>query len=100
MVPLVWVTVSRMMLTPADVQALRFAKAPFGKRGYDEDEVDQFLDVVAQTLIALHDELAKLRAGAGDFRAYGTSEAAETAMLAELDRIKLRLSRLEAAVRR
>jgi DivIVA domain-containing protein len=87
-----------MMLTPADVQALRFAKAPFGKRGYDEDEVDQFLDVVAQTLIALHDELATLRSG-GD-GSYGTSKAAETEMIAELDRIKLRLTRLEAAVRR
>jgi DivIVA domain-containing protein len=91
-----------MMLTPADVRALRFAKAPFGRRGYDEDEVDQFLDVVAQTLIALHDELATLRgaldrAGAAD--PYGTSSAAESDMLAELDRIKQRLTRLEAAVR-
>ncbi|MER7281424.1 DivIVA domain-containing protein [Dactylosporangium sp. NPDC000244] len=88
-----------MMLTPADVQALRFAKAPFGKRGYDEDEVDQFLDVVAQTLIALQDELATLRASASPDTSYGTSAAAETEMLAELDRIKQRLTRLEAAVR-
>ncbi|MEU7874184.1 DivIVA domain-containing protein [Dactylosporangium sp. NPDC049140] len=88
-----------MMLTPADVQALRFAKAPFGKRGYDEDEVDQFLDVVAQTLIALQDELANLRASAAPHASYGTSAAAETAMLAELDHIKQRLTRLEAAVR-
>jgi DivIVA domain-containing protein len=88
-----------MKLTPADVQALRFAKAPFGKRGYDEDEVDQFLDVVAQTLIALYDELA-LRGGASPEGSYGTSKAAETEMLAELDSIKRRLSRLEAAVRR
>jgi DivIVA domain-containing protein len=89
-----------MKLTPADVQALRFAKAPFGKRGYDEDEVDQFLDVVAQTLIALHDELATLR-GSRDaaVAAYGTSSAAESAMIAELDGIKQRLTRLEAAVR-
>jgi DivIVA domain-containing protein len=85
-----------MMLTPAEVQALRFAKAPFGKRGYDEDEVDQFLDVVAQTLIALQDEIAKLRISAAPEVAYGTSSAAETAMLAELDRIKQRLTRLEA----
>ncbi|MFI5907381.1 DivIVA domain-containing protein [Dactylosporangium sp. NPDC051541] len=84
-----------MMLTPAEVQALRFAKAPFGKRGYDEDEVDQFLDVVAQTLIALQDEIAALRAAPD--AAYGTSPAAESEMLAELDRIKQRLSRLEAS---
>ncbi|MEV8512850.1 DivIVA domain-containing protein [Dactylosporangium sp. NPDC051484] len=88
-----------MKLTPADVQALRFAKAPFGKRGYDEDEVDQFVDAVAQTLVALHDEIAALRGVAGE-AAYGTSKAAETEMLAELDLIKQRLARLEAAVQR
>ncbi|GGM87829.1 hypothetical protein GCM10007977_107180 [Dactylosporangium sucinum] len=90
---------SVMMLTPADVQAVRFAKAPFGKRGYDEDEVDEFLDVVAQTLIALHDELASLRASASPDTSFGTSTAAESAMLAELDKIKQRLTRIEAVVR-
>jgi DivIVA domain-containing protein len=89
-----------MMLTPADVQALRFAKAPFGKRGYDEDEVDQFLDVVAQTLLVLQDEIAALRGGVRHDGPFGTSSAAESDMLAELDRIKVRLSRLEEAVRR
>ncbi|WP_433057562.1 DivIVA domain-containing protein [Dactylosporangium sp. CS-033363] len=88
-----------MMLTPADVQAVRFAKAPFGKRGYDEEQVDQFLDDVAQTLVALQDELANLRLSAAPDASFGTSPAAETEMLAELDRIKQRLSRLEAAVR-
>ena len=88
-----------MMLTPADVQAVRFTKAPFGKRGYDEDEVDTFLDVVAQTLTALHDELATLRGTPSPETSFGTSTAAESAMLAELDRIKQRLTRLEAVVR-
>ena len=88
-----------MKLTPADVQAVRFAKAPFGKRGYDEDEVDAFLDVIAQTLIALHDELATLRTSASPDTSFGTSRAAENAMLAELDQIKQRLSRIEAVVR-
>jgi DivIVA domain-containing protein len=89
-----------MMLTPADVQAVRFAKSPFGERGYDEEEVDAFLDVVAQTLTALHDELAMLRGTPAPDASFGTSTAAETAMLAELDRIKQRLTRLEAAVQR
>src|SRR6266508_4542063 len=31
-------------LTPADVRAVVFDKAPLGKRGYDEDQVDAFLD--------------------------------------------------------
>jgi DivIVA domain-containing protein len=85
-----------MTLTPADVQAVRFTKAPFGKRGYDEDEVDTFLDMVAQTLLALHDEVAKLRDTPSPDTSYGTSTAAETAMRAELDGIKQRLTRLEA----
>ena len=89
-----------MMLTSADVQAVRFTKAAFGKRGYDEDEVDAFLDVVAQALTALHDELSTLRGTPSPDTPFGTSTAAESAMLAELDRIKQRLSRLEAAVSR
>jgi DivIVA domain-containing protein len=35
-----------MPLTPADVHNVVFKKPPIGKRGYDEDEVDAFLDVV------------------------------------------------------
>jgi len=78
-----------MTLTPADVRAVRFTKAPF-----DADEVDAFLDMVAQTLIALHDELSAPSGSPPP--AYGTSTAAETAMRLELDTIKQRLTRLEA----
>ena len=42
-----------MRLTPADVHNVAFKKPSIGKRGYDEDEVDQFLDLV-------EDELSKL----------------------------------------
>jgi DivIVA domain-containing protein len=37
-------------LTPIDVRDVIFDKAPFGKRGYDEDQVDAFLDRVEATL--------------------------------------------------
>ncbi len=37
-------------VTAADVRAVRFGKPPFGKRGYDETEVDDFLRLVADTL--------------------------------------------------
>jgi DivIVA domain-containing protein len=37
-------------ITAADVRAVRFGKPPFGKRGYDEAEVDEFLRQVAETL--------------------------------------------------
>ena len=37
-------------VTADDVRAVRFGKPPFGKRGYDEMEVDDFLRLVADTL--------------------------------------------------
>jgi DivIVA domain-containing protein len=42
-----------MPLTPADVHNVVFKKPPIGKRGYDEDEVDAFLDVVEAELARL-----------------------------------------------
>ena len=38
-----------MPLSPADVHNVAFSKPPIGKRGYNEDEVDQFLDLVEDT---------------------------------------------------
>ncbi|HEV2778096.1 MAG TPA: DivIVA domain-containing protein [Actinophytocola sp.] len=37
-------------LTQADVHDVVFDKAPLGKRGYDEDQVDDFLDRIEATL--------------------------------------------------
>jgi DivIVA domain-containing protein len=54
-----------MPLTPADVHNVVFKKPPIGKRGYDEDEVDAFLDVVEGELARLIEENNELRAGAG-----------------------------------
>jgi DivIVA domain-containing protein len=55
-----------MPLTPADVHNVAFSKPPIGKRGYNEDEVDQFLDLVEDTLAELQDENTELREqGAG-----------------------------------
>jgi DivIVA domain-containing protein len=39
-----------MPLMPADVHNVAFSKPRIGKRGYDEDEVDAFLDVVEAEL--------------------------------------------------
>ncbi|MDN6619098.1 MAG: DivIVA domain-containing protein, partial [Corynebacterium variabile] len=50
-----------MPLTPADVHNVAFSKPPIGKRGYNEDEVDQFLDLVEDTLAELEDEKEELR---------------------------------------
>src|SRR3954470_21112363 len=54
-----------MPLTPADVHNVVFKKPPIGKRGYDEDEVDAFLDVVEAELSRLIEENNELRAGGG-----------------------------------
>jgi DivIVA domain-containing protein len=37
-------------LTPELVRNVAFAKPPIGKRGYNEDEVDAFLDLVGEHL--------------------------------------------------
>ncbi|MGH3696158.1 MAG: DivIVA-like cell division protein Wag31 [Pseudonocardiaceae bacterium] len=42
-----------MPLTPADVHNLAFSKPPIGKRGYNESEVDAFLDLVGAELARL-----------------------------------------------
>ncbi|MET7769747.1 DivIVA domain-containing protein [Nocardia sp. NPDC005366] len=39
------------LLTPDDVRRMRFTRAPVGHRGYHEEEVDAFLDLVAATLV-------------------------------------------------
>jgi DivIVA domain-containing protein len=45
-----------MPLTPADVHNVAFSKPPIGKRGYNEDEVDAFLDLVEAELSRLIEE--------------------------------------------
>lgn len=50
-----------MPLTPADVHNVAFSKPPIGKRGYNEDEVDAFLDLVETELTRLIEENGDLR---------------------------------------
>lgn len=50
-----------MSLTPADVHNVAFSKPPIGKRGYNEDEVDAFLDLVEAELARLIEENNELR---------------------------------------
>src|SRR5437763_11083474 len=53
-----------MPLTPEDVQSKRFSTVRF-KEGYDEEEVDAFLDEVEAELRRLLGENTDLRTGAG-----------------------------------
>ena len=68
-----------MPLTPADVHNVVFKKPPIGKRGYDEDEVDAFLDLVEQALAGTRpmapDEVATVRFGRGSLTRRGYDES-------------------------
>jgi DivIVA domain-containing protein len=61
-----------MPLTPADVHNVAFKKPSIGKRGYDEDEVDAFLDVVEAELSRLIEENASLTGRLSEYEAGGT----------------------------
>src|SRR3978361_584763 len=50
-----------MPLTPAEVHNVVFKKPPIGKRGYDEEEVDAFLDIIEVELARLIEENKELR---------------------------------------
>jgi DivIVA domain-containing protein len=50
-----------MPLMPADVANVAFSKPPMGKRGYCEDEVDAFLDLLEAELARLIEENHDLR---------------------------------------
>ncbi|MFI5492335.1 DivIVA domain-containing protein [Actinoplanes sp. NPDC051859] len=86
-----------MPLTPADVHNMAFKKPPIGKRGYDEEEVDAFLDEVEQELIRLLEENGALqdqvqRPGSG------TPGAASTVVLpAEFADLAAKLERMQEA---
>lgn len=50
-----------MALTPADVHNVAFSRPRIGKRGYDEQEVDLFIDLVEQELLRRIAEDIRLR---------------------------------------
>jgi DivIVA domain-containing protein len=52
-------------LSPAEVHNVAFKKPPIGKRGYDEEEVDSFLDIVEGELSRLIEANEALKNGAG-----------------------------------
>ena len=63
-----------MPLTPADVHNIAFKKPPIGKRGYDEDEVDAFLDEVEREFARLIEENNDLK---GHATSAGPAQATE-----------------------
>jgi DivIVA domain-containing protein len=95
-----------MPLTPADIHNMAFKKPPIGKRGYDEEEVDAFLDELEQELIRLIEEN---RALAGQVQRGGPTPGPSPAamqmnaeladMTAELDRMQEARARAEQNAR-
>jgi len=96
-----------MPLTPAEVHNVAFKKPPIGKRGYDEEEVDAFLDIIEVELARLIEENNDLRSRAGGQPA-GPAAAggqANPALAAELsatkddnNRLKTHIAELEKAL--
>ncbi|GAA2517223.1 DivIVA domain-containing protein [Pilimelia columellifera] len=86
-----------MPLTPADVHNVAFKKPPIGKRGYDEEEVDAFLDEVERELARLIEENNELRAQVerGGGRAAPAGGAADPRLAAELNELKAQLDRVQ-----
>jgi DivIVA domain-containing protein len=90
-----------MPLTPADVHNVAFKKPPIGKRGYDEEEVDAFLDEVERELARLIEENNEIRSGrpvgapAGDMRHSGEFADLKT----QLDRLQREKAAAEQAAR-
>src|SRR3954468_6961834 len=96
-----------MPLTPAEVHNVAFKKPPIGKRGYDEEEVDAFLDIVEVELSRLIEENNDLRAriGSGQPAAAcgggggGGADPAELAAAREDNaRMQSRIAELERAL--
>jgi DivIVA domain-containing protein len=94
-----------MPLTPADVHNVAFKKPPIGKRGYDEEEVDAFLDEVERELARLIEENNEFRAQSergrpsggpvGDMRHTGEMADLKT----QLDRMQREKAAAEQAAR-
>ena len=93
-----------MALTPADVHNVAFSRPRIGKRGYSEQEVDLFIDLVEQELTRYITEDAQLRnlneelrKRGGGLRQRDEVLAERAAMLAERE---ARLVEREAMLRR
>jgi len=87
-----------MPLTPADVHNISFRKPPIGKRGYDQEQVDAFLDEVGEELIrlieengGLHDQVQRHGPGPatrGEPAQAAPSEASLSEAVARLERMR------------
>src|ERR1700722_16753634 len=95
-----------MPLTPAEVHNVAFKKPPIGKRGYDEEEVDAFLDIVEVELSRLLEENNDLKShsngtgpvGGGAPSGGGANPAELAAAREDNARLQARVNDLERAL--
>lgn len=59
---------STQRLTPAELQAVSFRRAPLGRRGFDEEQVRAFLGQVEQELVRVLNERAAMEHEVGRLR--------------------------------
>jgi DivIVA domain-containing protein len=83
-----------MPLTPADIHNVAFKKPPIGKRGYDEEEVDAFLDGIEREIIRLIEENESLRRRVVQGPPSHEADGLSAAGYAELSELRSRLQRV------
>src|ERR1700751_3274732 len=86
-----------MALTPADVHNVAFSRPRIGKRGYNEQEVDLFIDLVEQELTRHITEDARLRKRNGTLQRREAELAQREATVADRE---AKLVEREAGLRR
>jgi DivIVA domain-containing protein len=89
-----------MPITPADIHNMDFRKPPIGKRGYDEEEVDAFLDEAGQELIRLIEENDRLAERLRQDRGVPADPAATTVLNGEVAELAARLMQLREGLAR
>jgi DivIVA domain-containing protein len=87
-----------MPLTPADIHNMAFKKPPIGKRGYDEEEVDGFLDGLEHELTRLLEENRSLHDQVQHAGPGGAGQAASAmAVNSEFSDVAAQLTRVQEA---
>ena len=86
-----------MAITAADIQNVSFS---IDRKGYDVDEVDVFLERVADEIQAMTDQIAELKAKAEAplFEQPAPSEAAEVAPIADSAEFEAKAAEYEARI--
>jgi DivIVA domain-containing protein len=89
-------TTQTQWLTVRDIGEVMFDQARLTRRGYDEDQVDGFLDRVADTLVGMNAQLAAAGREIDRLRHWHTQHGASPAALATMSRAEADAERIIA----